>query len=345
MLTISIIIPVYKVEAYIEECLASVVSQQDAGIAVECIIVDDCSPDGSMDIVRRFVDNYQGAVQFRLLRHEVNRGLSAARNTGIDAATGDYLLFVDSDDYLSADCLSTLMSGFNLCPEADVVQANNLSGIGGGESLWYHTSRPYVLTGGQACVEAILFDRIPIMAWNKLVNRQFVLSHQLYFIEGIIHEDNPWTYQLLSEVSTVVVLPQVTYYYRYVTTSITQDKVANLVKRLHSFQIIIDHVMNLKQVRPTGMLLYVFPALLRDKHLISQVACPEGAKQAMRDVEKQLFATAKTLKRPIMLLFFLTICRPMSHIYRIRFVRSHFQNIKKVVGKFELMIDRLVYKS
>lgn len=344
MLTISIIIPVYKVEAYIEECLASVVSQQDAGIAVECIIVDDCSPDGSMDIVRRFVDNYQGAVQFRLLRHEVNRGLSAARNTGIDAATGDYLLFVDSDDYLSADCLSTLMSGFNLCPGADVVQANNLWGIGG-KSLWYHTSRPYVLTGGQACVEAILFDRIPIMAWNKLVNRQFVLSHKLYFIEGIIHEDNPWTYQLLSEVSTVVVLPQVTYYYRCVTTSITQDRVANLVKRLRSFQIIIDHVMNLKQVRPTGMLLYVFPALLKDKHLIYQVACPDGAKQAMCDVEKQLFATAKTLKRPIMLLFFLTICRPMSHIYRIRFVRSHFQNIKKVVCKFELMIDRLVYKS
>ena len=345
MLTISIIIPVYKVEAYIEECLASVVVQSDAKANVECIIVDDCSPDGSMDIVRRFVDNYQGTVQFRMLRHEVNRGLSAARNTGIDAATGDYLLFVDSDDYLSADCLSTLVSGFNLCPKAEVVQANNLSDIGGGKSLFYHTSRPYVLTGGQACVEAILFDRIPIMAWNKLVNRQFVLSHKLYFIEGIIHEDNPWTYQLLSEVSTVVVLPQVTYYYRYVTTSITQDRVANLVKRLRSFQLIIDHVMNLKQVRPTGMLLYVFPALLKDKHLIYQVACPDGAKQAMRDVEKQLFATAKTLKRPIMLLFFLTICRPMSHIYRIRFVRSHFQSIKKVVCKFELTIDRLVYKS
>lgn len=344
MLTISIIIPVYKVEAYIEECLASVVSQQDAGIAVECIIVDDCSPDGSMDIVRRFVDNYQGAIRFRLLRHEVNRGLSAARNTGIDAATGDYLLFVDSDDYLSADCLSTLVSGFDLCPEADVVQANNLWGVGM-KSLFYHTSRPYVLTGGQACMEPLLFHRIPIMAWNKLVKRQFVLSHKLYFIEGIIHEDNPWTYQLMSEVSTVVVLPQVTYYYRYVATSITQDRVANLVKRLRSYQIIISYVMNLKQVRPTGMLLFVFPALLRDKHLIHQVPCPEDAKQAMRDVEKQLISKAKTLKRPIMLLYFLTICRPLSLIYRIRFVRSHFQNIKKVVGKFELMIDRLVYKS
>lgn len=344
MLNLSIIIPVYNVEAYIEECLDSVVAQSDAKANIECIVVDDCSPDGSMDIVRRFVDSYQGAVQFRLLRHEENRGLSAARNTGIDAATGDYLLFVDSDDYLSADCLSTLVSGFDLCPEADVVQANNLWGVGM-KSLCYHTSRPYVLTGGQACVESLLFNCIPIMAWNKLVNRQFVLSHKLYFIEGIIHEDNPWTYQLMSEVSTVVVLPQVTYYYRYVATSITNDKVENLVKRLRSFQIIIDHAMNLKQVRPTGMLLLVFPSLLIDKHLIHQEACPEGAKQAMRDVEKQLFSKAKTLKRPIMLLYFLTICRPLSHIYRIRFVRSHFPNIKKVVDKFELMIDRLVYKS
>lgn len=344
MLNLSIIIPVYNVEAYIEECLDSVVAQSDAKANIECIVVDDCSPDGSMDIVRRFVDNYQGAVQFRLLRHEVNRGLSAARNTGIDAATGDYLLFVDSDDYLSADCLSTLMSGFDLCPEADVVQANSLWGVGM-KSLNYHTSRPYVLTGGQACVEALLFYRIPITAWNKLVNRQFVLSHKLYFIEGIIHEDNPWTYQLMSEVTSVVVLPQVTYYYRYVTTSITHDRVANLEKRLRSFQIIIDHAMNLKQVRPTGMLLYVFPDLLTDKHLIHQVECPEGAKQAMRDVEKQLFSKAMTLKRPIMLLYFLTMCRPLTHIYRIRFVRSHFQNIQKVVGKFEMMIDRLVYKS
>ena len=73
MLNLSIIIPVYNVEAYIEECLASVVAQSDAKANIECIIVDDCSPDGSMDIVRRFVDNYQGAIQFRLLRHTLNK--------------------------------------------------------------------------------------------------------------------------------------------------------------------------------------------------------------------------------------------------------------------------------
>ena len=70
MLTISIIIPVYKVEAYIEECLASVVVQSDAKANIECIIVDDCSPDGSMAIVRRFVDNYKENDKFRLLQNK-----------------------------------------------------------------------------------------------------------------------------------------------------------------------------------------------------------------------------------------------------------------------------------
>ena len=126
MLNLSIIIPVYNVEAYIEECLASVVAQSDAKANIECIIVDDCSPDGSMDIVRRFVDNYQGAVLFRTLRHEVNRGISAARNTGVEAATGDYVFFIDSDDYLMEHGLKTLVDGLLANPDADVVQGNSL---------------------------------------------------------------------------------------------------------------------------------------------------------------------------------------------------------------------------
>ena len=126
MLNLSIIIPVYNVEAYIEECLASVVAQSDAKANIECIIVDDCSPDGSMDIVRRFVENYQGAVQFRTLRHEVNRGISAARNTGVEAATGDYVFFIDSDDYLMEHGLKTLVDGLLANPDADVVQGNSL---------------------------------------------------------------------------------------------------------------------------------------------------------------------------------------------------------------------------
>ena len=104
---ISIIIPVYGVEDYIEACLASVAAQTCAG-PVECILVDDCSPDRSMERAARFVEAYSGPIEFRTVRHERNGGLSVARNTGTEAARGEWLWFVDSDDTLPPDALRTL---------------------------------------------------------------------------------------------------------------------------------------------------------------------------------------------------------------------------------------------
>ena len=106
---ISIIIPVYNVELYVEECLQSVANQTMTE-GIECIIVDDRGQDNSMDIVRHFVDDYQGAISFHILKHEKNGGLSAARNTGIEAATGEYVYFLDSDDYLVPSAIETLIS-------------------------------------------------------------------------------------------------------------------------------------------------------------------------------------------------------------------------------------------
>jgi len=98
-MTISIIIPVYNVENYIWKCLDSVIAQKCDGFNIECILVDDCTPDNSMVIVEDVVNNYHGKdVNFVILHHEVNKGMSIARNTGIDASTGDYVCFLDSDD-------------------------------------------------------------------------------------------------------------------------------------------------------------------------------------------------------------------------------------------------------
>ena len=78
---ITVIIPVYKVEKFIERCLCSVMKQTYKK-AFECILVNDCTPDNSMSIVQRIIDGYQGNISFRVINHEKNRGLSAARNTG-----------------------------------------------------------------------------------------------------------------------------------------------------------------------------------------------------------------------------------------------------------------------
>ena len=110
-MTISIIIPVYKVEKYIRRCLESVIDQESNNFKIECLIIDDCSPDESMSIVSDIIDNYNGsAITFKIFRHEENMGLSAARNTGIKASTGDYLFFIDSDDHILENTLHILLN-------------------------------------------------------------------------------------------------------------------------------------------------------------------------------------------------------------------------------------------
>ncbi|MFW5517943.1 MAG: glycosyltransferase family 2 protein [Segatella copri] len=109
MTRISIIILVYNVEQYIEECLMSVTNQSITE-GIECILVDDCGQDNSAAIAKRFVDSYQGDIRFTFIQREKNGGLSAARNTGIKAATGKYVYFLDSDDCLVPSAIETLIS-------------------------------------------------------------------------------------------------------------------------------------------------------------------------------------------------------------------------------------------
>lgn len=95
----SIIVPVYNVEKYIDKCLASILRQTFKNF--ECIIIDDCSPDNSNAIIDKYVKLDQ---RFKVI-HQKNMGVSVARNTGLDIAKGDYIIFVDSDDYIADDYL------------------------------------------------------------------------------------------------------------------------------------------------------------------------------------------------------------------------------------------------
>ena len=95
------------VAAYIERCVTSVIKQTYRNF--ECVIVDDASQDDSIIRCEQLIETYTGSVKFRVLHHQQNRGLSAARNTGIDAVTGDYLFFLDSDDEISPDCIEKLI--------------------------------------------------------------------------------------------------------------------------------------------------------------------------------------------------------------------------------------------
>lgn len=123
--SISIVIPVYNVESYVEACIKSVMSQTYDG-EMECIMVDDCGTDDSMVKVESVISDYLGPITFRIFHHTHNRGLSAARNTGMDAATGDYLFFIDSDDEITSDCIETLVTPVFDDNSIEMVQGNTI---------------------------------------------------------------------------------------------------------------------------------------------------------------------------------------------------------------------------
>ncbi|MBO6252520.1 MAG: glycosyltransferase family 2 protein, partial [Bacteroidaceae bacterium] len=121
--SVSIIVPVYNVQPYVEDCIRSVMRQTYDG-RMECIVVDDCGTDDSIAIVEKVVADYDGPITFKILHHTHNRGLSAARNTGIDASTGDYLFFLDSDDEITNDCIKKLSAVLEKDGEIEIVQGN-----------------------------------------------------------------------------------------------------------------------------------------------------------------------------------------------------------------------------
>ena len=106
-ISISIVIPVYNVEPYIERCFQSVISQTYRNY--EIIFVDDCGTDKSIEILSRLMKEYKGELVIKLFHHEKNLGAATARNNGMKIASGEYFLFVDSDDFISSDCLESLV--------------------------------------------------------------------------------------------------------------------------------------------------------------------------------------------------------------------------------------------
>lgn len=119
---ISIIIPVYNVEHYIIECLQSVYAQKNIdGTLIEVIIVDDRGNDASMDVAKGYINSIVTPFKTSIITRDNNGGLSAARNSGILAAQGTYLYFLDSDDFISNDCISILWNEVQTHPNVDIV--------------------------------------------------------------------------------------------------------------------------------------------------------------------------------------------------------------------------------
>lgn len=243
---ISFIVPVYNSAKYLEQCLQSILQQN---IDKEIIIIDDGSTDDSLTMMLSYAKQHD----FISVIHSQNQGLSAARNKGIRLAKGDYLFFVDSDDYLLGDYLSDIYSLASQ-NQIDVVKMQTELFLDHDPSqtyLWATASQNLSgqsamhYTGRQFFVQLSHTRWIPCVCWS-LIKREFLLKHQLFFTEGIKAEDQIF-YTLLLTIDDqlkLLELPTVIYRYRQRKNSITTNTndtaylhdIANIITWLEQYQ-------------------------------------------------------------------------------------------------------------
>lgn len=231
---ISVIVPVYNVEKYLAECLQSLVGQTYQNI--EIIVVDDGSTDSSKEICDAYADKYK---QFHVI-HQKNAGLSEARNTGINEASGKYLLFVDSDDML-ADCtvienlvefLERTNAKITYC--TSVIRFHEVVPAVSEKTDVDTKDNPDIFTPNELYSYAVK-HHTPFTAWSFVVSREYIINNQLYFRTGIQHEDTEWIPRIFYSVGEqiVFVFTNPFYFYRHnpssITSFFTQERVDSYI--------------------------------------------------------------------------------------------------------------------
>ncbi len=237
---ISIVIPVYNVAPYVEDCIRSVMRQNWQG-SLECIFVDDRGNDDSMEIVRRTTEDYHGPIDFRIVSHDHNRGLSAARNTGIDAAVGDYVYFLDSDDEMTPDCIGALAAPLRQEAYDLTIADCRLEGNGIKPDVTLKLKDGTVLRDSQI-FHAYRHEEWYMMSVNKLYRLDFLQSRKLRFREGILYEDELWSFQVACLAHSMAVVGRETYVYKLREGSITVNDFTE--RKAQSLNIILQDMCN-----------------------------------------------------------------------------------------------------
>lgn len=214
---VSVIIPIYNVEQFLKQCVTSVINQTYDNL--EIILVDDGSPDNCGKIC----DNFAQKDDRIKVIHKVNGGLSDARNAGIDVATGDYITFIDSDDFIlpnMIDCLMKIIIKENI----DMVQCDFIRSKSNFVDEVYQNQNSYKYKiFRKNKMDAYLKERkIDTMACGKIYKRS--LFGQIRYPLGKLHEDVYTTYKLIHEAGSVAVTDYVGYVYRIAENSITTSK-------------------------------------------------------------------------------------------------------------------------
>ena len=219
IIRLSIIIPVYNVEAYLSQCLDSVYRQDMPEDEYEVICVNDCSPDNSFSILESYARVHSNLV---IINNEENRKLGGARNAGMDIAIGRYVMFIDSDDFIEDNVLGRLC---NIAEQDDLdvlhfdyetfPEKKNLSKVSSTE----------IMTGPDMFFDKrfIWFHDL-VTAWRKLYKRSFLIENKISFAEHIMFEDNDYAILVFANACKTEHVQIDAYQYRNNPASITRTR-------------------------------------------------------------------------------------------------------------------------
>lgn len=298
MSEISIIIPVYNVEEYVMECLDSVLKQQFDSYEVIC--VDDASTDGSAAIVDEYAKNNE---KITLLHHTENLGLSAARNTGIQNAKGKYLLFVDSDDVIMPNTLEELYRTAEK-NHTDIVYFNYKK-IYESDRVLPQEERKWrdyqgIYSGLDFFSESVRNREVKVEAWRQFLRKEFLVEKNILFYEGILHEDNLFSFLCAMEADRITNVNKEYYLYRQ-----RKDSIMSMIskKRTESLYIVCREVLRYWKEHDLAdkvneAIESYLGSMYREICYQREILSEENLQAAYADVEKQLTELQKgTVKK------------------------------------------------
>ena len=237
---ISIIVPVYNVEQYIVKCIDSIIKQDFDKQKYEILVIDDGCKDNSINLVK---NTFKDIENLKII-HQKNKGLSAARNTGLKNASGEYIIFIDSDDFIEEDFCKTLY---------EYISVNNLDVVFGSYKFYFNDKKiipcksiydnEKILSREDGIKKLLKKKTYRAEVWDDIYKREFIEQNNIRFIEGVINEDEAFTLEVLIKASKIGYLNYNGYIYRQREGSITKN--INYEKLISSRFILLDNFMRL----------------------------------------------------------------------------------------------------
>ncbi len=228
---ISVIVPVYNGEEFLSQCLDSILAQTLQDIEILC--VNDGSTDNSLKILKGYAKKDK---RIQIINQK-NQGLSASRNNAMKIAKGEYLSFVDADDYINEQFLEELYNSA-IKENADIALGNIIR-VENGEKPWLCYKKKQVADKTDDIFKLLNLPKT-CYVWNRIYRREFILNNNLFFKEGITFEDIIWSPQVAYKAKKAVCVPKADYYYRYneksiVATSIKNPEKQKNIRSAHEF--------------------------------------------------------------------------------------------------------------